>query len=43
MLHAHRLGVKHPILETPLELVAPLAADMEELLGILRGHESDGR
>jgi 23S rRNA pseudouridine1911/1915/1917 synthase len=39
MLHAHRLVVKHPILETPLELVAPMAADMQELLDILRKHE----
>ncbi len=43
MLHAHRLVVKHPILETPLELVAPMAADMQELLDILRKHEPRAR
>ncbi len=36
MLHAHRLVVQHPILEKPLELSAPLPADMQELLEALR-------
>lgn len=35
MLHAHRLIVKHPIRETPLELTAPLAPDMKELVDLL--------
>ncbi|MBN2563309.1 MAG: RluA family pseudouridine synthase [Phycisphaerae bacterium] len=38
MLHAHRLSVTHPIHETPLELEAPLAPDMAELLTLLRQH-----
>lgn len=38
MLHAHHLVVQHPILETPLELEAPLAADMRELIELLRAH-----
>lgn len=36
MLHAHRLKVTHPIHGTPLELVAPLPPDMQELLEALR-------
>ncbi len=36
MLHAHRLKVTHPIHNTPLELIAPLPTDMQELLEALR-------
>ncbi len=36
MLHAHRLIVKHPIHETPLELEAPMPPDMQELVDLLR-------
>ncbi len=36
MLHAHRLIVKHPIHETPLEIEAPMPADMQELVDLLR-------
>lgn len=36
MLHAHRLKITHPIHNTPLEIMAPLAADMQELLDALR-------
>ncbi|MFQ5429321.1 MAG: RluA family pseudouridine synthase [Phycisphaerae bacterium] len=36
MLHAHRLCVTHPIKETPLELTAPLPADMRDLIELLR-------
>lgn len=36
MLHAHRLRVVHPITNQPLEVVAPLAKDMQELLDALR-------
>ncbi len=35
MLHARRLKVKHPIHETPLELEAPLPADMQQLVDLL--------
>lgn len=38
MLHAWRLSVIHPIHNTPLDLEAPLAADMAELVGLLREH-----
>lgn len=38
MLHAHRLIVTHPIHETRLELEAPLPADMEALVALLREH-----
>lgn len=38
MLHAHRLIVTHPIHETPLEIEAPLPADMRELLELLQVH-----
>lgn len=41
MLHAHRLVVQHPIYEKPLELEAPLAADMRELIDLLRSHGRD--
>lgn len=37
MLHAYRLVVKHPIRQTPLELEAPMPADMAELVERLRG------
>ncbi|MBK8270151.1 MAG: RluA family pseudouridine synthase [Planctomycetes bacterium] len=36
MLHAHRLRVTHPITNQPLEVTAPLAPDMQELLDTLR-------
>ncbi|MBX3395521.1 MAG: RluA family pseudouridine synthase [Phycisphaerae bacterium] len=36
LLHAHRLKVTHPITNKPLEVVAPLASDMRELLEALR-------
>jgi 23S rRNA pseudouridine1911/1915/1917 synthase len=36
MLHARTLRVQHPILETPLELEAPLPADMCEIIDLLR-------
>ena len=36
MLHARQLKVTHPIEERPLELEAPLPADMAELLELLR-------
>ncbi len=36
MLHAHRLIVTHPVTRRPLELVAPLPADLTELLELLR-------
>jgi 23S rRNA pseudouridine1911/1915/1917 synthase len=35
MLHAQRLIVQHPILQTPLELIAPIPADMAELIELL--------
>lgn len=35
MLHAQRLIVTHPIHETPLEIVAPIPADMQELIDLL--------
>lgn len=35
MLHAHRLVVQHPIHQTPLELIAPVAPDMQELIDLL--------
>ncbi len=41
MLHAHRLIVQHPIYEKPLELEAPLATDMRELIDLLRAHGRD--
>ncbi len=34
-LHAHRLRITHPMTNEPLEIVAPLADDMAELLGRL--------
>lgn len=37
-LHAHRLRVTHPIHETPLEIVAPLPADMQEVLDLIRAN-----
>jgi 23S rRNA pseudouridine1911/1915/1917 synthase len=36
-LHAFRLGLTHPVDETPLTLEAPLPADLEDLLDRLRG------
>ena len=36
MLHARRLLVQHPIKETPLEIEAPVPADMLQLLSLLR-------
>ena len=38
MLHAWRLSVTHPIHQKPLDLEAPLAADMKELLELLRAY-----
>lgn len=38
MLHAWKLTVTHPIHQQPLTLEAPLAADMAELLELLRTH-----
>jgi len=38
LLHARRLIVTHPIHETPLELEAPMPADLQELLDLLRAH-----
>lgn len=40
MLHAFRLEVTHPILETPLVLEAPPPADMKELIDLLRTRAS---
>jgi 23S rRNA pseudouridine1911/1915/1917 synthase len=37
MLHAHRLGFKHPADDRPLSFEAPLPADMADLLEKLRG------
>ncbi|OJW24578.1 MAG: RNA pseudouridine synthase [Planctomycetales bacterium 71-10] len=37
-LHAHTLRFTHPITEQPLELVAPLPADMARTLEALRAH-----
>ncbi len=36
MLHSRRLLLSHPRLQGPLDLEAPLPADMEKLLGLLR-------
>jgi 23S rRNA pseudouridine1911/1915/1917 synthase len=35
-LHAFRLRLAHPITREPLEFTSPLAADLEQLLGLLR-------
>ncbi|MDD4888927.1 MAG: RluA family pseudouridine synthase [Phycisphaerae bacterium] len=35
-LHAHRLQFRHPITGTPMELIAPPAADFQSLLDALR-------
>ncbi len=35
MLHAQRLVVQHPIHQTPLEIIAPVAPDMQELIDLL--------
>jgi 23S rRNA pseudouridine1911/1915/1917 synthase len=41
-LHAYRLSFRHPSTGEPMALVAPLAADMNELLGLLRGRKGSG-
>jgi len=35
-LHAHRLGFRHPLLNSPMRFEAPLAPDIEELIRLLR-------
>jgi 23S rRNA pseudouridine1911/1915/1917 synthase len=35
-LHAHRLAFRHPATDKPVEFIAPLPADMENLLAALR-------
>ena len=37
-LHARRLRLVHPILETPLELEAPLPGNIERILALLDAH-----
>ncbi|MDP8215116.1 MAG: RluA family pseudouridine synthase [Candidatus Euphemobacter frigidus] len=36
MLHAHRLRFLHPLTREPMEFIAPLPEDMEEILALLR-------
>src|SRR5439155_11480151 len=40
-LHAYKLKVVHPILETPLELTAEPAEDLQRLIALLREHRSE--
>jgi 23S rRNA pseudouridine1911/1915/1917 synthase len=40
-LHAHRLRIIHPILETPLVLEAPLSAAIARLVALLEAHRLD--
>ncbi len=42
MLHAETLRFRHPVTEEPLRLVAPLAADFQAMLDLLRGLPSQG-
>ena len=37
-LHAHRLALRHPVTEEPLQFEAPLPSDMTRLLDWLRAH-----
>ncbi len=38
-LHARRLALKHPFTGQPLEIEAPLAGDMQQVLEVLRGQQ----
>jgi len=37
-LHAHRLALRHPATDAPIEFVAPIPEDMQRLLDALRKH-----
>jgi 23S rRNA pseudouridine1911/1915/1917 synthase len=39
MLHARTLGFTHPVIGKHLAYTAPLPADMEELLQVLRAQQ----
>ncbi|MFH1038282.1 MAG: RluA family pseudouridine synthase [PVC group bacterium] len=40
MLHAHRLRIAHPLTGEPMEFVAPIPGDMENVLNVLRGEKN---
>ena len=42
-LHARRIALRHPTTGQPLELVAPLATDIQRLLETLRGLKKPGK
>lgn len=39
-LHARRIRIMHPILETPLEVIAPMPETMQTLISLLKTHRS---
>ena len=39
-LHAHRLSLRHPVTQEPLQFEAPLPADIDDLLRWLRHHRA---